>query len=372
MNSYSGSETTVTELGSKDVEGYYCVKVAIDKGVYAWRVQNLADAHSAEAGALKPMYLPGTIIPLCVIPKHAKVRLHRSPRADAVSGTVPAMETRDGESRNWVLPRHLYIHAQTNQFYEVMESDLSTRKTLGWVEITEVYPWITRQGYIINYSRGDEHRRHPVRGYAAKEDVGRPGREAFTEDMNRRRNTEPNLTGMPDGLLIGRDAEPYRGMDVVQTAIWNHIDQKYESLYLPVRHTLTPATDMIIPVAMLSETDIQELEAAAHLLYGICAGGSARVDEVREALETNWDITSKVVVGTDRRNQQFVRAYQRIQKLFPTLTAGLQLPPGASPDATFNELGERAARIAANASRILADMRRDKRPWAWVNLAELY
>lgn len=372
MNSFAGSKAVITELLFKDYEGYYCVRVDVDKGNYAWRVRNLANPKSSEAGALAPLCVMGTDIPLCVVPKHANVPLYTSINPGEIVGKVPSLETLDSDGRRWILPKYLYIHAETNEFYEVMQSDLSSRKTLGWIRRSDVYPWITRQGYIINYARPEEHRKLLVRGFATKEDIGVPGKEMFAEDIARRRNTDPNLIGMPDGLLIGKDAEPYRGMDVVQSAMWNHVNETYEQQYLPVRHTLTPATDTIIPVALMSETDIQELEAAAHLLYGACDRGGGRIDEIREALEKNWDLTGKVVIGVERRNQQLARGYLKVQRLFPTLTAGLKLPPGDAPDATFKQLGQRAERIAANAGRILADMRRDKRSWVWVSLAELY
>ncbi|NCD35348.1 MAG: hypothetical protein EOL87_18320 [Spartobacteria bacterium] len=166
--------------------------------------------------------------------------------------------------------------------------------------------------------------------------------------------------------------EAFKGMDVVQCAIRNNGSMDYSVVYMPVRSTLSPKTDTIIPVALLSETELQELEEMAHILCGACDGGSGRREDIVDTLAKNWDMTSKIVIGTERRNQQFAAKYKRIQNLFPALTHGLALAPGDAPEKTWKDIGLRAECIANNASRILDTMRRNKRSWVWVSLAELY
>lgn len=372
MNAYAGKTAKVTELLGKDSDGFYMLKLDVDEGFFSWRARNIADPHSTEAGALTPLYVKGTDIPQCVIPIRNGTPLYSAADGRNKIGTVPSIESVDSDGQQWFLPRFLYVHAASNGFLEVMESDLSSRKTLGWVDAKDMNEWITRQGYIINYARASKKKATMVRGYIDKKDIGRPGKEVFSEKLTRTRNADPNIIGVPDGLLVGKNSEAYKGMDVVQCAMQLPGSMDYTIVYMPVRSTLRPSMDTIIPVALLAETELQELEAMAHILYAACDSGAGRVDEIRAALTKNWDMTSKIVVGTERRNQQFAQSYKNIQHLFPALTAGLALPPGEAPEKTFKEVGERAECIARNAGRILDDMRRNKRNWSWVSLAELY
>ncbi|NCC50394.1 MAG: hypothetical protein EOM20_04175 [Spartobacteria bacterium] len=372
MNAYAGREAIVTQLVGKDNDGYYTAKVDVDEGYYSWRIRNIADRHSKEAGVLDSVYVAGTEVPLCIVPKSATINLYADPASGKIIGSVPSITSNDIDGKRMFLPRYLYVHAYSNNYLEVMESDLSSRESLGWVKRDDVYQWVTRQGYIINYARTGRTPVNLARGYAEKEDIGRPGKEVYIENIKRFRNTSPNQLGMPDGLLIGKNAEPYKGMDVVSCAFKKMGEKDFTLMYMPVHSTLNPATDTIIPVALLSETDLCEIEAMAHVLYAACDEGDGRIDEIRDALTKNWDITSKVVIGAERRNQQYAKKYQKLQTLFPALTYGLKLPPDASPEKSFKDLGHRAENIANNAARILQDMRRDKRDWVWVQLDQLY
>ncbi|NCD34287.1 MAG: hypothetical protein EOL87_12850 [Spartobacteria bacterium] len=69
--------------------------------------------------------------------------------------------------------------------------------------------WITRQGCIINYARASKKKATMVRGYKDKKNIGRPGKEVFSEKLTRTRNADPNIIGVPDGLL-------YRTMNILR------------------------------------------------------------------------------------------------------------------------------------------------------------
>ncbi|MEM7394008.1 MAG: hypothetical protein AAF492_16840, partial [Verrucomicrobiota bacterium] len=62
---------------------------------------------------------------------------------------------------------------------------------------------------------------------------------------------------------------------------------------------------------------------------------------------------------------------REVQRIYPALTRRLDLPPGKTTEKEFKEIGQRAIESQAYVQRIIDEMIRDSRKWAWVKISDL-
>jgi hypothetical protein len=125
----------------------------------------------------------------------------------------------------------------------------------------------------------------------------------------------------------------------------------------------------LLPYVLMSKLDLIELSGNFALLYAACYEGYA--DQIRTALEEDWDLEAKIMTGDKKRVQKYARFFKQVQRIYPALTRRLALPPGETSEREFNVLGERAAQSQANVQRLIEAMDRDARDWAWVKISDL-
>lgn len=356
---YVGMQTRVVELvPDPDSRGCYGVRVEADGAVFFWRVRNLAGEGLRSGKFLSCERLDGTGIPLCVVPMSQDIPLYDAPSADAeTSRQVPMFTT--SEDSPWRLPRHLFVHERSGGFLHVMESDFGSRDTLGWVREEDTIVWPTRQGYMVNTAPGTS----PPAGYAEPEDVGRPERAVVQDQPADLAPRDPNQTGMCDGLLLQR--RMVRGMELVQCAWTPPGESTRQILWFPASQR--PQT--LVPYVLMSEYDLIQLSAEFALLYAACMKGY--VDEIRDALEQEWDLEAKVMTGTKEKARKYAQFYREVQSIYPALSRRLELPPGQTEEAEFAQIAERAAESQARVQRIIDSMLRDQRSWSWVRVDTL-
>ncbi len=361
QNRFVGATTKVTELVSDtDVRGCYGVRVEIDGGIYFWRVRNLAGQGLRSGQFLDCLRLEGTDIPLCVIPLRNETPLVADPTADAmVVGKVPIYERIEANT-TWYLPRQLYVNRRDSGFLRVMESDFGSEEALGWIEEAGTVTWPTRQGYVINRGRAS---RSQLLGYASLDDVGDESKAVYREDMDSFLTPDPNATSMCEGLLLRR--RTVRGMELVQCVITPVQDAERKVVWFP----FSRAGDELLPYVLMSKLDLIELSGNFALLYAACFEGYA--DQIRTALEEDWDLEAKIMTGDKKRVQKYARFFKQVQRIYPALTRRLALPPGETSEREFEVLGERAAQSQANVQRLIDAMDRDARNWAWVKISDL-
>ena len=360
QNRYVGMKTQVIELSADpDSAGCFGVRVAADGGVFFWRVRDLEGEGLRSGKFLDCERVEDSHIPLCVIPLSHEASLYEAPALDAaVRGTVPLFEIVDG-SRTWSVPRHLYVHERRDDFLHVMESDFGSRTTLGWIPAADTVTWA--------YPPRLYHRSFPVPHANPSSDMPISpiggGDPVFTENMDSQRVPDPNADGMCEGLLLQRRA--VRGLQVVQCAMTPAEGGRRQVVWLPYpRHQ-----QALIPYVLMTEYDLYQLSAEFAYLYAACKKGY--VDEIRRALEEAWDQEAKAMTGTKEKAQKYARFYREIQQIYPALTPLLELPPGETSEQEFDLIGEQAAASQSRVQRIIDEMNRDQRRWAWIKITDL-
>ena len=361
QNRYVGAKTQVVELvPGPDRHGCYGVRVAVDGLVYFWRVRDLEGQGLQTGKFLACERMGDTEIPLCVVARSNHVPLYEAPVAGArEQGRVPLLEVVGG-ARRWAVPRHLFVHEKKDGWLHVMESDYGSRDTLGWVKETDMVEWPTRQGYVINRARSGG---APLVGYADPTGWDHPDQVVFHKNQDTLSTIDPNLTGMCEGLLLQR--RTVRGLEIVQCAITPAWGEEREVAWIPAPR----GGDSLLPYVLMTEYDLLQLSAEFAFLYAACAKGY--VDEIRQALEEEWDQEAKAMTGTKEKAQKYARFYREVQAIYPALTRRLDLPPGETTEREFQKIGERAAASQAYVQRIIDSMVRDGRAWAWVKISDL-
>ena len=361
QNRYVGEKTQVVELvPGPDRQGCYGVRVAIDGGVYFWRVRDLEGQGLQTGKFLACERMGETEIPLCVIALRNDVSLFDAPSPTAAErGRIALLTVTEGE-RSWAVPRHVYVHEKKGGWLQVMESDYGSREALGWLREQDVVVWPTRQGYVINRARSG---RAPLLGFADPSDIMHPEKAVFQENLDSSITFDPNLTGMCEGLLLQR--RTVRGIEAVQCAITPAWGDERRVVWVPMPR----GGDSLLPYVLMTEYDLLQLSAEFAFLYAACAKGY--VDEIRQALEEEWDQEAKAMTGTKEKAQKYARFYREVQAIYPALTRRLDLPPGETTEHEFQAIGERAIASQAYVQRVIDAMVRDGRKWAWVKISDL-
>ena len=361
QNQFVGATTRVVEIvPDRDVRGCYGVRVEADGGVFFWRVRNLAGEGLRSGQYLDCLRVENTDIPLCVIPLRDHLPLYAEPAATAnVVGRAPLYRVAES-TQTWYLPRQLYVHARRNGFLQVMDSDFASEDALGWIKEAETVPWPTRQGYVINRARSP---RTPILGYASLQDWGREERAVYREPMDSSTTPDPNATSMCEGLLLQR--RTVRGMDVVQCVLTPAQGEARRIVWLPLRRNRKE----LLPYVLMSKLDLIELSGNFALLYAACREGYA--DQIKRALEEDWDLEAKIMTGDKKRVQTYTRFFREVQRIYPALSHRLALPPGDTNEREFREIADRAAASLAHVQRVIDAMDRDRREWTWVRIDEL-
>lgn len=361
QNRFVGATTRVVELvPDPDIRGCYGVRIEADGGVFFWRVRNLAGQGLRSGQFLDCLRIDGTTIPLCVIPLRNELPILDGPSEDAaVIGTVPLYDVAEAD-RTWYLPRQLFVHKKENGFLEVMDSDFGSEEALGWIAEQETVTWPTRQGYVVNRNRSPRNR---LLGYASLEEWGARDRVVYEEDLDSFVTPDPNATSMCEGLLIHRTT--VRGLEVVQCVMTPTRSGVRQIAWLPMRS----GQDELLAYVLMSKLDLIELSGTFALLYAACIEGYA--DQIKQALEEDWDLEAKMMTGDKKRVQKYARFYKQVQQIYPALTRRLALPPGETTDSEFRRIGERAAESQANTQRLIDAMERDGRDWAWVRVSDI-
>jgi hypothetical protein len=361
QNRYVGSTTKVVELVSDpDFRGCYGVRVQVDGGVYFWRVRNLAGRGLRSGEYLDCVRLEGTEIPMCVISLEKDLPLRSAPSTDSPAiRTVPMYKIEESK-QTWYLPRQLFVHKRQDGFLQVMESDFGSTNTWGWVAESDTIIWPTRQGYVINRARTP---RSQVRGYESLESWQAGSGIIYEEDLGSVITPDPNATSMCEGLLIAH--EVHRGMDVIQCVITPSRAERRQVAWIPVKRN----QEEFHAYVLMSKLDLIELSGSFALLYAACERGYA--DQIKQALEEDWDLQAKAMTGDKKRVIKYARFYREVQRIYPALTRRLELPPGESTEREFKVLGKRAEQSQGNAARLIEAMTRDRRDWIWVKVSDL-
>jgi hypothetical protein len=156
-----------------------------------------------------------------------------------------------------------------------------------------------------------------------------------------------------------------RGVELVQCAWTPPGESTRQLLWFPAsQHANT-----LIPYVLMSEYDLIQLSAEFALLYAACQKGY--VEEIREALEQEWDLEAKAMTGTREKARKYAAFYREVQQIYPALSRRLTLPPGQTEESEFMQIAEHAAESQARVQRLIDEMTRDKRPWAWVRVDAL-
>lgn len=356
-----GAQTRVVELVPEpDARGCYGVRVEADGAVFFWRVRNLEGEGLFSGEFLQCEEMEGTKIPICVVPVAADIPLFEGPSDQSpVLQQVPLFAGDNAEAAAKT-PRYLFVHERRNGFLHVMESDYGSRETLGWVRADDTVAWPTRQGYILDPSAAGS---APLVGYADHTKFGQPGADTVTIGTPSGTATDPNQTGLCDGLLLQR--RMVRGVQLSQCSWIPPGQERRQLVWLPT----SQSNGTLVAYVLMSEFDLIELSAQFARLYAACINGY--IDDIREALEEEWDAEAKAMIGTRKRAVSYARFYREVQAIYPALTRRLELPPGETTEAEFVQIAERAAESQAQVQRIIDEMNRDKRHWAWVRVDQL-
>jgi NADPH-dependent ferric siderophore reductase len=174
---------------------------------------------------------------------------------------------------------------------------------------------------------------------------------------------DPNATSMCDGLLLKRDM--IRGVRAVQCALTDAGAAERTVAWLPFRRD----REQLLPYVLMTNYDLMQLAAEFSFLYAACEKGY--VDEIRRAVEEEWDLEAKAMTGTKEKAVKYARFYREVQAIYPALTARLELPPGTTSEREFSQIRDRAAASQAKVQRMIDEMERDRRTWAWVRVSDL-
>jgi len=361
MDKYVGVATEVTEGVGEDPWGHYCVRVKADGGLFNWRVANLREILGR---FLTAEFLPGTEIATCVVPIHSEIQVFSaSDSASDLRCVIPAYRRVDGDGRSWCIPSCLFVHAAQSEFLEVMESDFLSSSTLGWVRNEDVLRWDTREGYTIDRMRiGRE--ATPVLGYVSLDAVGDPAGVCFREDLSASRIWDPNVNGMPEGLLLEKHF--VRGNVVIKCAMLEK-DGSRKVAFIP----FNPRRPSLVPYVLLTDVNLTEFLMAMNMLISACERRD--FNEIREALAVGWDEEARLLAGGATAGQvQFRRFADKVPQLYPALAPLMELPPGEADRGTFETMKKRAEHCLATAARTLAAMAAGRRNWAWLEVSALY